>query len=460
MIDFLLQSLKRELTLADIEIFKKFASRLRKLAFYIEEESLSSLRALATIQAASSHEDHPFFPNLRDLSIYSNEDSIENDLSPLHLFIGPSLSDVRFGLSLASPERMSLLTRVIRQKCDIVRVNFYMRTFSHISPTSLPATVTNWRNLKYITISNPSFDMILALSHLPRLTSLEATLPNPLHDTTRNTIRPASSNGGFKTLTNLNLEVPGELESCQYIVRLLKRSPLICLSITSRIHVTSSQLYTTLAFLPRAIKHDCLSRLYIRELTPTNASVPLDEMEGDDPCHLHLLKPFHNMNELEFNIATPFSVGGSTLKMLGKNHPNLRIAYLKSSVRGGHTAPPKLRLQDLLHITPCFPELQRLSMIIDASSVDWSDVERARNRTAHNNMNELMVGCSPIAFERIVASFLSALFPNCRFVYATTRADLAEGSDPWKEKWNQVSELVGFLAEVRDNLGSHPIRDD
>ncbi|KAG0700958.1 hypothetical protein DFH29DRAFT_806899, partial [Suillus ampliporus] len=109
---------------------------------------------------------------------------------------------------------------------------------------------------------------------------------------------------------------------------------------------------------------------------------------------------------------------------------------------------PMITFRGLVTLISSCPNLRKLGLVFDATTVDLPTAEKPGGGVCNTNITTFDVGCSPIEHPLPVAVALSAILP-CVGQFNTELVELVEDKEERQTKWDEVSKFISVLASVR-----------
>ncbi|TRM70379.1 hypothetical protein BD626DRAFT_477258 [Schizophyllum amplum] len=395
----------------------------------------------------------PFLPNLRAFEwLQVKSDSLNYSLLFLHdkitrLVIRPSLSASENVLTMLP--RLHILCPHIQFFELLGNYVFRLQRLRIISEAA-----TRWENIQSLAIPHLDEKDLMRLATFPKLNELSITSPS--NDLSNVFSMPTPS---FPMLRGLVLQP----HLIKYAINFLRAVPTTLRLHTLHIICRGTETREDWASCIVAAMQTCEWRTLRNVAIKETADYDEDDIEeGDDVewpysvsfAMLVQLKRFPNLRHIDLECWGGFLICDSQMLDLATAWRHLETLNLVARRDGER--PYKSTIHALLNLAQHCPFLQRLTLDFDARDLTYA--ERDTRGVRQLSLTYLDVRRSFIASARVVAAFLSAIFPKLASI--TSEADEAdsddssssEGSDNEsvrQKKWRQVQQLLPVLTFVR-----------
>jgi hypothetical protein len=263
------------------------------------------------------------------------------------------------------------------------------------SSQQISALVSGWTNLQELKIRRVGVIGVLsqALVHLPRLAILEVEncydlLPPP----------PAAVKG-FPALELLRV-ASCNVDVCLSFIGCMSHTPLKRCSIYLEDASITTVLNTIFGGLQEGVVHSSLVDLILSAGTKLDVGLP--------PITIQTLLPifhFKFLASLYISVPSELNLDNSDIQLIASTWPRLTKLALRSTLEHKQ---PRVTLGCLVHFVRHCPELESLSLVLDATA----DIERPERGLYSTKLHTLDVGDSALRSATFVADYLLNLFPN------------------------------------------------
>ncbi|RDB24962.1 hypothetical protein Hypma_007445 [Hypsizygus marmoreus] len=434
----------RAITVADWPNFLGYSQRIKTLVMGSRHEYVSA-EAYRALSTAASTTSQVLFPNLTELRWFTFP------FPSIEMYLGPSLSTFCFGPSDTILDLLllvqSLTTIAIRYPSLKSFTFFYpLRSDSrHIE--TLTTAICSWNQLRTLRVGNhlgeEGFRHIAKLSHLEDLCftwpSSNGTLP-----------RPQVDHRWFPALNTLDMACHS-LDSCIDMIQLMHASNVSTLKMsvientTGKQHATSMPFTTTTRWnrlfqmLEDCCVHVTLSFISFESRDIFSRIDPAVTIES-----IRHIFVFRHLNHVRIETGGGCDIDDVNMKELAEAWPCLTFLSLQPGTQFGAELQPRLTLASLVILATNCPNLQFLSLAIDARSVSVAQPESGDARIKHTKRLELAFrNPSPINNTDGVASFLATLFPEAVVVGTSLL-----GGDSWRSVASKVK-IINKLSVER-----------
>ncbi|KAH6879612.1 hypothetical protein BKA70DRAFT_1345460 [Coprinopsis sp. MPI-PUGE-AT-0042] len=451
-LDISSRRMKREINYQDITSLKRYASRVRHLCVQVGKNSRASIQSLASVAVATTPNDGFLFPKLQELRLIGTR--ILEDVTPFSVALSPAITTLHVAPPLAGDSKnLSFLASVAHRCPNLVELIFSSSVV--VLSRSAHVYFRGLQGLRTLKLMIDSGEAIATLSQLPLLESLTMTISSSakIDDNTKTIAR-----GGFPSLVTLICYSRLDLSPCLWVTKLLTPSAPLNSLIYSSNHISPLEAAAKIIkLLPRHVNLFSLARLFITECEGAQpGTVPVVDAATelmDDPLHLEYLAEFRSIKVLRIELITPISVGIQPLLSLA--HLDLELLVVGFFVNPGYgQCTPKITLNQLAHILEIFPSLKFLGLPIDTRVAGPSSSKRPGGGFEHRQELSLLVGSSPIDTPLDVAEFLSDIIPRFEGISVPPTIVSGNGTEevenPYSVKWEEVNEMVPFLARIRE----------
>ncbi|KAH6909919.1 hypothetical protein BKA70DRAFT_1472350 [Coprinopsis sp. MPI-PUGE-AT-0042] len=483
-----IRTLNREFTIQDLDALRLRAARVRSL--HVSYGHISkNLKALQAIQTTMRSDEPPIFRRLHDLKIAEGRVKDPAILDAMYLLFSPSILslEVAVEIGFGTAEQTRFAADLVKY-CPKVK-NLTVPSRDNFFPRGDITGIRQWAELREFHTSwwKMTREHLAVLSELPNLEKVSLQLAK-LSDSEDEGSEDEGSEGedseeggseeggseeggseegdskeedlgeeqvkGFRSLRHAEVGGDASHSSLLSFIKMLDNPPLESLTLKTTVDEFKWSLTSVqdiLMVLPDHVQHTTLTQLVIREMIDQDDdfTTDKDECEADDPCHIHHLQAFSNLESLEFELSVPLA---TKLESLLKLPPSLKTLSLGiyDAEGFGLTPKPKLVWEDLVTLGQRFPFLETISMPFDASAV----LQPAAGTVArHQALRDIWLGRSPISSPVNVAAFLSNGFPKAQ-IHGCKPGDLDEFFNDYEgtdlaisrqkvfDKWEEVRTLL------------------
>ncbi|KAJ7495526.1 hypothetical protein FB451DRAFT_1478426 [Mycena latifolia] len=331
------------------------------------------------------------FPNLHKLRWYP---SPPESFHHLRLFLAPGIQDLRLG-GFGTISHLSILFN-LTIKCPSLRsVEILIHSLQDVAVPIVSTFVRSLVRIESLAIPTLDETAFAHLARLPALKSLEFHSPRTLHSF----LQPSAGSAYFPALTQLTAPA---MECGAALVGMLPNRPLVTLRIFGNsfhpTHYGSTILFRSSEIDPSAN-------------APTSDQINMYCVRGD-----MLLPLFSFANLVSVTLVHPVGFDLDDAIVLGMAHAWSRIeslALLAGSFRHVH---PRVTLEGLSAFAEHCPRLRSLSMTLDATMVPKLRGNDKKPRVTQESLTCVDVYLSLISKPGRVAVFLSAIFPELRWI--------------------------------------------
>ncbi|KAL1704000.1 hypothetical protein EV121DRAFT_260180, partial [Schizophyllum commune] len=428
--------------------------RFHFYASLVQDLSIIWLPDVTCLTALQFSCNTPLLPHLRSLNWQTLSFT---DMQHIMLFLHPGIA--RLELSIPDPHSvatMSLLPR-LHVLCPDISVFHLDGIASFSSEDALrlaSAAPTCWPNLRSLHIPHLAVPDMQKIAMLPYLWSL--ILHSPMDELAP---IPTFDALAFSALRALEVQPT----SMTYGTNLL-------VAMTSALNVERFRIMCHDA--PRGEAWPALFQAIVHAFNPkTLREVVLEEYgdyEWDESDHegprsityeqLRQITVFSNLAVLSIHCWGGFFVEDDDLLHLAQALPLLETLVL--SPGRGEMREYHATIQGLAHLARHCPRLESLHLDFTANDLYYE--ESLARDVCQRRLTTLGVFFSPIKSARVVAAFLSAIFPNIKSIPSSKSARVFEDDEDEDEegmedeegkirrmKWRQVNELLPIFRFVR-----------
>ena len=379
-------------------------------------------------------------PRLQQLTWKISNDDIFPYLS---LFLSPTIADLTVYITAesitSSRARVSLFASLASQ-CPNIR-SLKLRALTSVthswrdlfSGCSLTAyeLFSLWAGLGSLTLYGMDLSTLTDdLARLPALTTLGLNYCRAIDSASPSTLK------GFPMLRYLDV-YSSNIDCCLHVLKQMSCTPLVRLHLHIAGTSCESQWVELFSILPNGISRDSLATVWFS--TPINV-----------PLRFQTISPLLQFRCMSHLTCAQASVGldagvdldDNDMACIAKAWPCLKsIAICPPG-----SVPSRLTLRALIPFAEYCPQLEDLSMKMNATAVEFNEYEEKPGKGLHGGrLWRLHVFDSPIGNPACVAAFISDIFPN------VTRISGAFGHDERKprRKWYEVRRNAPLFAAVR-----------
>ncbi|KAJ7035789.1 hypothetical protein C8F04DRAFT_1341766, partial [Mycena alexandri] len=161
---------------------------------------------------------------------------------------------------------------------------------------------------------------------------------------------------------------------------------------------------------------------------------------------------FTGLTSVELRPPTGIDLVDSDVLSMAEVWPHL--AHLRFQARS-RNQPPRATLTSLLYLAENCPKLQKLEMMVDASTVPAIERSEHQARVLQDAFVQWTVGRSLISSALEVARFLSAIFPALNGIDSSVEYSDGEEDDEEEDAvarcmWEEVDILLPTCHEIRE----------
>lgn len=199
-----------------------------------------------------------------------------------------------------------------------------------------------------------------------------------------------------------------------------------------------------LELLPSQLSHESLKCISLHTAAPHQDDDPIT-----NPFSLKPLFSFKNLLMLELCVTVLPGLDNDELRKLAVAWPRLRVLILHQ--KAGLYRPPQVDLTGLVLLLEHCPELHQLTLSVNAIFDTKAPPVPPISSISNKLITSINFSNSPITKTAEVAAFLSAIVPNLRETPSWTGEVTcpAEKTQRYRQRWDDVAELVHVFAEVR-----------
>jgi hypothetical protein len=349
----------------------------------------------------------PLLPNLRELRWNSWD---EDTFIFIRLFLGPHITRLNVRMQREDMfTRLSLLRTLTARYPSLEHLHLsydemWKPDSDHLNAVS--RVISGWSQLRRLAVGPLSQDGLYHVATLPALEELElrkAIAHVSLPFSWSSTIR------FFPCLKDLFVTCDQLSFACA-LVKTMSSSPLLSINIASD-DALDSHRQELIDALPNACSHSSLRFISIEEGE--------GEIEFDTLIDIKPLFVFSSLTSVTLSIRAALDLDDASIKNMAKAWPHITSLVLKED----RDIDPRITLSGLVSLAQYCPELQRLSIPLDARSVPHQSAESFG--MTHSALANLSVARMLVTERKPVALFLHALFPR-----AKVAADLGQAFFP------------------------------
>ncbi|KAL1706805.1 hypothetical protein EV121DRAFT_200613, partial [Schizophyllum commune] len=454
----------RPIKSTDLERFNHYAS----LVHSIDVDWLPDATCLAAIQLSCPR---PLLRNLRRLK-WSPATSPAT-FSHILLFLGSTITHLHIHLPGKAPYTLSLMPRlpIMCPHVEDIHISGISRSGAGDQLAIVSEVVCRWDSLRVINIPHASIVDLPRLAALPRLSDLTLWSPH-LEAIGISPLGPSA----FSSLRSLCVR-PMYMEYGIQLLRALPRLRLHSFNITCWDTRTNRDWPSLVAAIETAFEHTALRSLYIDE----NAEYEVERLvaAGDtskwpralDFALIRRFTVFNNLTDLTIGCWGGYLLDDDELCRLAEAWPQLEVLTLQTK---RVMRPITCTMRALVAFARYCSRLRYLGLDFDAQSLMYDPTETRGVR--QGALRSLEVYRSPIKSARVVAAFISSLFPGIDTVWTVNSIRDPEVDDlevrfldeeeekARVKKWEQVERLLPLLKIVRaegriEGAGAEPTAD-
>jgi len=432
---------------------KSYARRIRRIAYlpYVRHKEMivpQDQQALQVLLSYHELEDHPVFPNLRQVEFVNAKHAI-NCLGIFLLTKSISLSlywsDFDGRLSYA----FGKIFRIIKERAlnmeQLDLGSFQAGSAENVIQeaqylSNLVCKMAELRGLA--TGPHPlKIDALRHLASLPRLQKLQA--PNTSKDILESIQVLHDDDVVFPELQRLTLHETDLPSFTQLIIRL---KPLQLRELTLFIQTvqTATDIHATFSALQKWTQHNNLRHLVLKPIGGPNRWRWSRESTGQiiiDGSILEPLLSFRNLAVVELNLPCAFELGDGEIKAMAEAWPRLR--HLQLGALSGWHIPSSVTCMGLLTLVRNCRELEYLALSLNGSGDSVPPRASLTSADVNTKITYLYVGNGEIKSVDIkrVSQFLLYIFPRLCGIGGKWLYDRSTDLDKWEN-------VVGCLKGV------------
>ncbi|KAJ7454299.1 hypothetical protein B0H11DRAFT_262345 [Mycena galericulata] len=378
------------------------------------------------------------FPNLRGLHWYHSGPQFQY----IHLFLTSNITSISFNAKCAPA--LSFLSKLGRDHPMLKDVSIGCGETTPVS-----AFVRSLTSIESVSVDSLDQGALQYLCQLPTLTSLGLMDLIPFSPTAD--IQP------FPVLQDLRLAVSENRDMTCFFER-CKQLPLKSLNLSIWLPATAAETHNLFTLLSTSISRSSLTDLFLYQgsngLDPSD--VPIFSIQGQS---IRPLLGFANLRSITLILLIEADFDNATISDLARAWPRIEQFELSSHYP---STSRRATLQCLHSFARFCPRLANLTITIDGT-----DLEQGIGcRVLQHALKRLNVEFSPISAATPVARFVSAIFPNLRYISTDRDSmdpdELSENEEAirfhhlWKEVESLLPDLLTIRAEERVWGQNHP----
>lgn len=349
-------------------------------------------------------------PNLRNLC-WSGDDGL---LDYIRLFWGRGTTHLCLLLGAPDIAQRSMLSALAlaHPRTSRVSLGWIQSTEQdedeQIHTAAITGLVCQWQQIKsFEYFAAPlSRQTFLHISRIPSLRLIQIRLPN---DPAFPYIQ-VPSDPAFPALRHAEFLSPS-ISHCSSLLEVMSPCRLQTISVL----IPGTDCGTLLGTFFQRLRLSC-ARLLLSKV-----HLWMDERHGVNMADMLIngnmlrpLLPFANMKELSISTTNSFKLDNAMLRDMAMAWPKLQTLELGIS---GWGAPSGISPAGLIPLLENCQNLRNLSIVIDASTVDFS-VEMLSNHKSNTRIRKLKLGDSRIGGDyELIAKFFSSLTPNLTTIH-------------------------------------------
>ncbi|KAJ6587533.1 hypothetical protein DFH09DRAFT_1274460 [Mycena vulgaris] len=347
------------------------------------------------------------FPNLQKMDWYPQ---LPETFHHVHLFLAPTLKQL-FLSSIKTFSHLSVLSNLAVKCPGLTTVTIKAHNMDDLALPIISGLVRELRHIESLDVPGLDEAAFVYLAQLPGLRSLgfhSAETPNPFFQSSGNSV-------DFPALIHLTTPT---MEAATALLAILPNRPFQTLSINrTPIHCThiARQFYSALA---KRCSHSSLRALNIHYDAWENND---DALSAEDiamysvgPDILLPLFSFDHLVNVVLVHPVGFDIDDATVRTMARAWPRIEILSLRAGPL--RHVPPRLTLEGLSAFAEYCPHLSTLAITFDATLVPTRRGPTKTARVCQGSLRTLAVSLSLISKPGRVAVFLSAIFPELRWI--------------------------------------------
>ncbi|KAJ7664059.1 hypothetical protein B0H17DRAFT_304113 [Mycena rosella] len=410
-------SLLRSIASSDWQRPLIYSHRVKSFLMH-QPESSDFLQALSLFLLGDC-----IFPNLQNLRWLS---PLPSSFHHISLFITPSIRHLSL-LITGSFSQLSILSNLGAKCPALTHVAIYIATSQGTFPT-LSTFARSLMHVQSLTIPLVDRAALEHLSQLPHLQSLQFTGSF----TPEFSLTPTLASIPFPALIHLTMY---SLQCGTTLLTWSKHLTLKTLNIRGIQEVpTKIDIRRFYAAIALHCAHPHLQEIIVGtsydDVTPPGADEIDTYSVGRDM--IEPLFPFANLVTVSLIHPVGFDLDDATILKMARSWPRLQSLFL--TARPFHHMPSRVTLEGVYAFAEHCPRLRTLGITVDATSVPKIRIDKEQPRVTQLTLATLHVALSLIGNAGRVAVFLSAIFPELRWIQTFYDGVLAEHEDEEEEE--------------------------
>jgi hypothetical protein len=318
---------------------------------------------------------------------------------------------------------------------------------------SVSEVVCQWNCLQSFTwhTGKLTHSALIHLANLSNLRDIDVVLPQ-LDGGNWQGHLPSLQRSGFRALRNVRV-VCQHLSSCVSLMDLVSpRCPIESIFVRVTDGHDANCVRKFLQTLNARCSHISLTQFSIVYNSDTWPAPPFADERIIDENTLRPLLGFPNMRVVVIHTPCPFRLGNQILRDIATCWTQLQS--LGFGTPGGWGGLSQITLAGLIPLLS-LSTLQSLSIVVDASSVDYT-LDMPKVGVSNTKIFMLNLGDSLIHNTRSVAAFLSDVLPNVRQIHSWSPLAARNASVStthamkYQSKWESVARWMETIVRVRE----------
>ncbi|KAF9448667.1 hypothetical protein P691DRAFT_32469 [Macrolepiota fuliginosa MF-IS2] len=445
--------LNRSLLTSDMEIFRKYASRVKAMDHLEYHSDMHTLTHVSIYQALFLAYDGCLLPNLEELSWRV----LSSELFPyLRLFLSPQLKRLNLAIDMRFYDQLSLLNTLSIASPHISDLTIGYSNRYHpdslVSGQRLPGVVPGWNNLSRLHLTDITLDGLLSIAKAPYIRELEL-------DCMRSLWVPSSQQADnqrqlFAALHALERPFP----SLEYLT--LETDSLPATDVTKLLgifrDIRLSRLSLTLDFIDdtASMIGDLFQIVRLRCNTHTLRAFAFYHPYLS--LHFAAIAPllsFSALEEVRISLCEATSISEEEATQIASSWADIRTLSI-GCYTPEPSSPSNTTLLALIPLAKGCSKLESLELTIHVSHtvarrILQENPEKTRG-VRNTSLKCLAVQESAVSHSAFVALFLSNIFPNLRAIVYVD----GDSADQWREISQVLLPMLRCAKEgERERLG-------
>ncbi|KAJ7218206.1 hypothetical protein C8J57DRAFT_1395394 [Mycena rebaudengoi] len=425
--------LRRPVLVADWERPLFYARRVKRFTFHLVlgSDVPENIFEVLNLCLPGDH----LFPNLEALYWFS----ATINFPFIRLFLSPRITDI--AILCLSRSHLSILSTLgckypalkhvsISFGVDIMESQAVMAD----GILSISAFVRGLEGIESLGLHILDQETLECVGHFPTLKSLQLQgLP-----TITSTPIPIPDSPMFPSLLECDLEGV-EIGPSTRFLEMFSSSPLHSLSVEFTSCAPAAAIEGFYAAVATACPHSilrCLELTHGMDMPETGREAYMVSGKA-----LRALFCFASLRVISIASPVGFDLDDVAMRQIARAWPKIEILHLITAFPSTPLTKTRSTLQCLLSFAQYCPNLRTLNLTLDASIVP----PLGTTSLSQEALTSWNVGYSAISSSRFVSRFISALFPNLRYVDPSNDAEISS-----RNRWKEVKELVPLFAEGRE----------